>query len=308
MLEGSSDDLFNLLDYLPVAAMVLQFPEDRHTGMGEQKIIYVNQKYQQLIGYPLELTADTEAWMEVVYPDQQQREKWQMRCHTFGGLLRKEEATLKAQIRIRCSDGVMRDFQVMGEARSATPGLYLVTFHEITQLTAEIEQLKQQSDIDQLTGVFNQHHLLRRLDKEIRRASISEAGFTLMMFDLDFFKGVNDHYGHNCGDQVLITTVGIIRAALSGVDCLARWNGADFIVLMHEDNPGIARQVIQKAWQGVRAHTFRWGDATFAMTTAVGLTAYRRGDTPESILERTDLALKRGKRVGGDFISVDNAD
>lgn len=305
MFEGDLKRFLHFLDYLPMATMVLLFADDKQAESGSQKIIYVNQKYQQLIGYPLTLTPDTEAWMDVAYPDRQHREKWLMRGHPFGEALKKEEVM---QVRIRCSDGEHRVFQVAADAFTIMPDHYLVTFQEITHLTADIEHLKQQSDVDQLTGVFNQHYLRRRLEKEVERATISGVGFTLMMFDLDFFKGVNDHYGHNCGDKVLITTVEIIRAALSRADCLGRWNGADFIVLMREDNPGIARQVIQKAWQGVRAHTFCWQDSTFAMTITVGLTAYRRGDTPESILERTSLALKRGKRVGGDFIFVDDAD
>ncbi|UTW04212.1 diguanylate cyclase [Amphritea atlantica] len=307
-MQGDLDNFLYLLDCLPVAAMVLLFNEEQQRESDRQKIVYVNKKYQQLIGYPLERTPNAEAWMEVVYPDRQHREKLMMLCHTFGGLLRETEEIAQIRMKIRCNDGKERDFQVTGDNRTIIPDHYLVTFQEITSLTAEIEQLRQQSEVDQLTGVFNQHHLLRRLEAEVERAESTGAGFTLMMFDLDFFKDVNDHYGHHCGDQVLITCVDLIRSALSGVDCLARWNGADFVVLMREDNPGIARQVIQKAWQGVRAHTFCWRDSTFAMTTTVGLTSYRRGDTTESILERADLALKRGKRVGGDFIFVDDSD
>jgi len=307
-LEDDLENFLHILDCLPVAAMVLLFTEDQQRESGQQKIVYVNKKYQQQIGYPLELTPNAEAWMEVAYPDRQHREKLMMLYHSFGERLLKAEEMAQARMKIRCSDGKERDFQVTGDTRTIIPDHYLITFQEITLFTTEIEQLRQQSEMDQLTGVFNQHYLLRRLEAEVERAESTGAGFTLMMFDLDFFKDVNDHYGHNCGDQVLITTVDIIRSALSGVDCLARWNGADFIVLMREDNPGIARQVIQKAWQGVRAHTFCWQDSTFAMTTTVGLTSYRRGDTTETILERADLALRRGKRVGGDFIFVDDSD
>ncbi|MBN0988881.1 GGDEF domain-containing protein [Amphritea pacifica] len=306
-MEGDLENFLHILDCLPVAAMVLMFNEDSLREPGRQSIVYVNQKYQQLIGLPLDLMPSQDDGMVVAPSETQPQEKMLLFCRSIVQQLREAHGSVQERLQVRCSDGNERDFQVTGDNCTVIQDHYLITFQEVTRFTAEIEQLKQQSEIDQLTGVFNQHHLLRRLAAEVERAQSSGTGFTLMMFDLDFFKDVNDHYGHNCGDQVLITTVDIIRTALSGVDCLARWNGADFVVLMREDNPGIARQVIQKAWQGVRAHTFCWQDSTFAMTTTVGLTTYRRGDTPESILDRADLALKRGKRVGGDFIFVDDS-
>lgn len=308
MLKKELRNYYHFLDHLPVAALVVSFAEEHATKLSQQNILYVNKCYQALVGYPLSATPNSEAWMELAYPERRAREEAMQLWRSTVAQTAQGEPVSRIRVRIVCADGQTRVFDLHRDVYSAiSPEHYIIIFADITDLVSHIDRLKKQSTLDQLTETYNQHYLLKRVEKEINRAGYSETGFTLMMLDLDFFKNVNDRYGHICGDQALISCANIISSALSPVDCLARWNGADFVILMREDNPGIARQIIHKAWQGIRAHTFIWKGETFAMTATIGLTTYRSGDTVDQLLARADLVLKRGKMVGGDFIFMDEA-
>lgn len=308
MLNRDISSYYHFLDHLPVAALVVSFAEEHASKLSQQNILYVNKRYQALVGHQLSATPNSEAWMELAYPERRSREEATQLWRSTVAQSARGEPVSRIRVRIACADGQTRVFDLHRDVYSAiSPEHYIIIFSDITDLVSHIDRLKKQSTLDQLTGAYNQHYLLKRVEKEINRTHLNGAGFTFMMLDLDFFKNVNDRYGHNCGDQVLISCAKIIRSSLSPVDCIARWNGADFVVLMREDNPGIARQVIQKAWQGIRAHSFIWKGETFAMTVTIGLTTYQAGDNADQVLGRADMALKRGKMVGGDFIFMDES-
>ncbi|BBB25656.1 GGDEF domain-containing protein [Amphritea japonica] len=307
MVKGDLDSFYSFLDHLPIAALVISFEEHQVDDLSAQKICHVNFKYLELIGYPLSATPDAASWMQLAYPQPEYRQEITNRWKDeSAAAMQRDDVTAKAIVNVRCNDGRNRCFEAFSEVRSTIlPNHYIISFIDITDMTVKMEGLKRQSVMDQLTGVYNQYHLLQRVEQEIERAVSSDSYFTLMMFDLDFFKMINDRYGYECGDQVLISCASMINEVLSSEDCLARWNGADFIVLIREGNSGIARQVIQKALQKIRAHTFLWQDISFAMTATIGLTTYQSGDNADKVLERADLALKRGKQMGGDFVFMD---
>ena len=257
----SANDLerfYAFLDHLPIPALVISFTGDQVDNLKQQKIRHVNQKYTDLIGYSIGETPDAASWMALAYPDPGYRQEIMQRWRTEAAeAMAQDEVIAKARVKIRCKDGRERVFDSFSEVRSTIqPDHYIISFIDLTDMASELEGLKQISVMDQLTGAYNQHYLLQRTEQEIERALSTGTGFTLMMADLDFFKTVNDRYGHPCGDYVLVSVAKLFRDVLREADCLARWNGADFVILMREDNPEIARQVIQKAWQAVRAHTF----------------------------------------------------
>ena len=307
MSNEDLDSFYTFLDHLPIATLVIWFEQPESGDLNAQKIQHVNLKYLNTIGYPLSATPDSACWMDLAYPEpeyrQQIMEKWQA---DSAKAMQRNEVTAKEVVRIRCFDGRERVFEVFSEVRSTIrPNYYIISFIDITDMTTELEGLKRQSIMDQLTGTYNQHYLLQRANQEIDRALSTGSGFTVMMADLDFFKMVNDRYGHQCGDYVLLTTAEIFRKVLGNLDCLARWNGSDFVILMREENPEIARKIVQRAWQSLRAHSFEWQSHSFAMTITVGITAFQVGDVADSLLERANYALQRGKQVGGDIILIE---
>jgi len=299
-----TERFFTFLDHLPIAALVIVFDDSQVNSLSDQKIRFVNRKFLDLIGYRVEEIPDAQAWMDLAYPDPVYcHEVMQLWKDDAAAALSRDEVTAKATVKVRCKDGLDRWFEAFSEVRSTIQdGYYIISFVDITEVFKTIEGYKKLSSVDQLTGVYNQHYILQRIDQEIERAISSGSGFTLAMADLDFFKVINDRYGTACGDYVLIEIANMFRQQLSGLDSIARWNGNDFVILLREDNPQLARNIIQEVWQAIRARSFEWKSHSFAMTITIGMTGFQVGDQKETIIERVEQALQRGKNVGGDFI------
>ena len=304
MPARDTERFFAFLDHLPIAALVIVFDDSQVSSLSDQKIRFVNRKFIDLVGYRVEDIPDAQAWMDLAYPDPvYRREIMQLWEDDAAEALRRDEVTAKATVKVRCKDGSDRWFEVFSEVRSTIQdGYYIISFVDITEVYKTIEDYKKLSSMDQLTGVYNQHYILQRIEQEIERAISSGSGFTLAMADLDFFKMVNDRYGTACGDYVLIEVANMFRQQLSGLDSIARWNGNDFVILLREDNPQQAKNIIHKVWQAIRARSFEWKSHSFAMTITIGMTGFQVRDQSETIIERVEQALQRGKNVGGDFI------
>jgi len=302
-----TERFYSLLDHLPIAALVIQFDNTQVTSLSDQKICFVNRKYLELIGYDVFEAPNSLRWMELAYPDQAYRDKVMQKWREDSAeALRNDEATAKETVKIHCKDGNDRWFEAFSEVRSTIQdGYYIISFVDITEISERVQDYKKLSTIDQLTGVYNQHFIVERLEKELVRAVSSGDGFTLAMVDLDFFKTINDRYGTACGDHVLIEMTNSFRKTLSSLDCIARWNGSDFLIILREDNPMLAKNIIRKVWQEIRSRTFEWQSHRFAMTVTVGMCSYHIGDQSDNLIDRVGRALQKGKSVGGDFIYFD---
>ncbi len=115
------------------------------------------------------------------------------------------------------------------------------------QLIVQLEEIKRLSVTDQLTGIFNRRKFLEVLDKEINRFIHYNHPFTLIMFDIDHFKNVNDTYGHDIGDFVLKELTSLVKKRLRASDTFSRWGGEEFMILAaetdSENGEGIAENI-----------------------------------------------------------------
>lgn len=100
------------------------------------------------------------------------------------------------------------------------------------QLRNQLEQIERLSVTDQLTGIYNRRKFLETLSHEIERTKRYHTPFTIIMFDIDHFKSVNDTYGHDIGDLVLRELSHLIGDSLREVDVFARWGGEEFIAIL----------------------------------------------------------------------------
>jgi diguanylate cyclase len=157
------------------------------------------------------------------------------------------------------------------------------------------EAMERLANTDFLTGVANRRHLYELLRNGIEEAARYGRPLSVVMFDLDDFKKINDGQGHDVGDRVLKEVASLVGEHLRKADQLSRWGGEEFLVLAPETNleqAGLSavrlKQVIEDG---------RFGEAG-RVTASFGVTAYRDGDTPESLLKRADEALYRAKGGG----------
>jgi len=157
------------------------------------------------------------------------------------------------------------------------------------------EAMHRLAHTDQLTGVANRRELYAELQKETDKSERYERPLSIIFFDLDNFKSVNDTYGHDCGDGVLREVVGATERVLRTTDRLGRWGGEEFVVLAPETDLQEASRLAERLRVEIANH--RSGSAP-AVTASLGFAQYEAGDTPETLIKRADQALYKAKILG----------
>lgn len=154
---------------------------------------------------------------------------------------------------------------------------------------------------DPLTGAFNRRYFEARMTEEMSRFTRSGQRFALACLDIDFFKKVNDTYGHAMGDVVLKGLVNVVSHDIRGLDVLARIGGEEFFVLMPTISKIDAENAMQRLLGKVRQHEFviDRGD-TLHITISIGLTMVKENDSLPALMDRADKAMYAAKQSGRD--------
>ncbi len=148
---------------------------------------------------------------------------------------------------------------------------------------------------DNLTKAYNRRYFIEYLNKEISRAERKNASFCLIMFDIDYFKNVNDTYGHSTGDELLKTLTGIVQKDLRKSDMLSRIGGEEFTILLPDTKIKEAVNTAERARKAVENYSFK---DVGKITVSFGVTAYQEGDIIDDMLKRSDTALYLAKNGG----------
>ena len=161
---------------------------------------------------------------------------------------------------------------------------------------AEIERL---AVTDGLTGLFNHRHFQERLSQEFQRLGRFAEPMSLLLLDIDYFKKVNDTYGHPVGDAVLKGVAGKVSKTIRTIDIPARYGGEEFaVVLLNTDAKG-ALNMAERLRDTVSKTIFSSEDQTFNVTLSIGISTYPDGiKSKEELIERADKALYHAKRSG----------
>lgn len=165
-----------------------------------------------------------------------------------------------------------------------------------------MQQLERLAERDDLTGLFNRRKFWERLVEEKSRAVRSQRSFTIAIIDLDFFKKVNDTYGHPVGDVVLRTFAHLMEDVFRGSDVIARYGGEEFIALMCETDIEQSRAAVERLRAALRKLAFDGGPGRerFYVTFSTGIAQFVKGEALEETLKRADQGLYLAKREGRD--------
>ena len=166
------------------------------------------------------------------------------------------------------------------------------------RLVADLERLAIR---DELTGLFNYRHFQARLKQEAERAQRYRRPFSLIVFDADHFKEVNDTLGHAEGDRVLAELARILGQAVRGTDVVCRYGGEEFAVLLPETPVAQAAAVAERARQAVEAAKLLSGRP---MTVSAGAAEVRPDERGEDLVRRVDAALYAAKRAGRNRVEL----
>lgn len=152
---------------------------------------------------------------------------------------------------------------------------------------------------DGLTKLYNSRHFFGRTREEIERCNRYASPLSLILLDVDNFKGFNDTYGHIDGDRVLAGLADVIRDNIRGVDSAYRYGGEEFIVLFPETEPGEAALVAERIRQTFEQTIFSPEDGVcVTMTISIGGGSYHGGEDLTSFVKRIDAAMYEAKRLG----------
>lgn len=203
-----------------------------------------------------------------------------------------------------CKSGKM--LPVMVASRPVYKGEKLngavVAFRDITSEKEHLrsletinELLEKQATTDALTGIFNRMKFNKVLTFEMKRSERYHCPLSLILFDIDHFKHVNDQYGHHAGDRVLVRMTKLVSANMRQTDIFARWGGEEFVIL----TPGITLEqsviVANKARRKIETYDF---ENPSRVTASFGVAEYQAGDNSTSLINRADDALYRAKEAG----------
>ena len=166
----------------------------------------------------------------------------------------------------------------------------------LAALSEAYQQMEQLAQRDALTGLWNRYRTEAAMDHELLVAERQTRPLTLLLFDLDHFKGINDNYGHEMGDTVLVEVSRAIEATLRQHDHLGRWGGEEFVVLAaHTDlDAGVCLAERLRA----RLASLTIAGVEPPVTASIGVAAWQPGDTRKALVARADRAMYRAKQQG----------
>ena len=173
--------------------------------------------------------------------------------------------------------------------------VYIIIFDEITQELQMIKTLTDEASKDALTGLFNRGKFNDVLTKEMSLAQVTKSPLSIIFLDIDHFKIVNDTYGHDIGDYILIEIANILISTLRQGDFVARWGGEEFVVTLQSTTAKQASLLANKIRKNIERHDFKNGGK---QTVSLGVTEYIVQEHQSEFTKRVDEALYEAKASG----------
>jgi diguanylate cyclase len=201
----------------------------------------------------------------------------------------------------------MQQSCTMGPIRDAKKNVthLFIAVQDVTELVAYESKLIDMNMQDGLTGVFNRRFFESKINEEFSRHKRYSRPFVLIMCDIDYFKSVNDTYGHQCGDEVLKVVASTIQMIIRGTDILARYGGEEFCCLLPEAEIDEAHAIAERLRQAIAELVVSYKGQEVSVTASLGISAISDGvETSEMLVTMADDALYEAKRTGRNRVVV----
>jgi diguanylate cyclase (GGDEF)-like protein/PAS domain S-box-containing protein len=174
--------------------------------------------------------------------------------------------------------------------------LFYASGRDIQKRVEMEEEIRKISITDELTGIYNRLKFNEEIEKELSKARRYAAPCSLILFDIDHFKTINDTYGHNSGDDVLRTLALVVQAQLRETDLFCRWGGEELVIICPHTSDKEAYLLAERIREKVESFQFK---TVGHITISAGAGEYLpNSDTAESLLKRIDTALYKAKEQG----------
>ena len=202
--------------------------------------------------------------------------------------------------------------QALGQTRALhTADEVAIARRQVVTAEQRIEQLKSELELvnklvreDQLTGALNRRGLDDALVREAARAERNRTPLCIALIDIDNFKKINDSFGHQVGDIVLVHLVAIIKETIRTNDLIGRYGGEEFLLLLPDSRIDEATAVMVRLQRKLAGKPISWGNQQLLVTFSAGVAPRHAGESEAVLINRADQALYEAKRVGKDRIIV----
>jgi len=198
-----------------------------------------------------------------------------------------------------CFERLMNEFPDFAEnLSSALSSRLRYTTELIRELRKALEEIRWLSITDGLTGLYNRRYFFEQAEKEVERAQRYRRPVAAIMLDVDFFKRVNDTFGHAAGDEVLREVALCCRREVRELDILGRYGGEEFAILLTESDMDQAQQVAERLRTRIESMVIPIKGHDLSLTVSLGLAELKVSESVESLLDRADQALYSAKQTG----------
>ena len=207
-----------------------------------------------------------------------------------------EGVTLWAEV----TASVMRE-EGDGEACCGVVGVLA----DVTERKHMVEEMCRLARTDSLTGLWNRGYFMELAGRELARSMRNGRRLSFLIIDADYFKGINDSYGHDVGDKALVALGEALLESVREVDVVARFGGEEFVVLLPDACGDDAIQVARRILANVCEMQVDAGDKRISMTVSIGLSSLEEGDaTLDGLAKCADIALYAAKKKGRNRVEV----
>lgn len=244
---------------------------------------------------------DFDGWWERAFPDDAIRAEVIREWRSCMDAVRADPRTVQdAEWEVLCRDGQTRTilfrFRFVGDT-------YVVVFWDVSEPRRLERELRHLAVTDELTGLCNRRRFFEEADRAFRIAVATSSDLSVLMMDLDHFKGINDSHGHAAGDAVLREVAGRCRAALRARDLVARMGGEEFAVLLPNTGAAGARLVAENLLEAMAGVPVTVGELALEVRCSIGCAALAADDrTIAAVIERADRGLYAAKAGGRDCV------
>ncbi len=258
-------------------------------------ILKVNKKFEQVLGYKPEAIEGQTLFAFIHEEDIEQMLRIQQKV-----LSSKSDVVFSN--RFRCMDGSYKHLEWHSELMES--GEVYGSARDITEKIQLEKQLRKLAVRDELTGLYNRHYLDTVIDSETQQADRYNRHYTMALLDLDFFKRVNDTWGHPVGDEILKQTANVILGLIRSSDILIRFGGEEFLLLMPQTGLNGAVEVAEKIREGIEAIDH---SVVGRRTISIGVAERMRYESFNNWYRRADYALYQAKDNGRNkVVAVDD--
>jgi len=199
---------------------------------------------------------------------------------------------------------IRHDITELEETKQQLRNINKAMKHKVDELYSMTNTLEKKAYKDNLTGISNRENFEDMFSVEIASAKQNNTPLSLIIFDIDHFKLVNDTYGHQAGDVILIDLVTVVGSSIKNRDIFARWGGEEFVILTPPTDITGASNLAEKLRKIIASYTFNYVEE--GITASFGVAQLVSHDVKRSLFEKADKALYEAKKNGRNRVEIYN--